>query len=128
MVKTTNLLNLIVIGITALSFLNVISLGRNFAFGPVSSIFGFAIISLLLSKYNFTKWSFLLFTLYVNLSVFYFCKRHPFETENYVYYFPVIVSVVLLNNPSFRDKFSLLHMVICACFFAATVTLQLPQL
>src|SRR5205085_7228955 len=106
----------------------VFSLHYDFAFGPVSAIFVFASFSLLLSKYHFTKWSFLLFTLYVNLAVFYFCKRHPFESENYVYYFPVIVSVVLLNNPTFKDKLSLLHLIICACFFTATVSLQLPEL
>jgi len=53
---------------------------------------------------------------------------HPFETQNYLYYFPVIVSVVLLNNPSFTDKLSLIHMAVCVLFFTATFLVKIPSI
>ena len=87
-----------------------------------------AVLSLFLSKVGQTKFAFFLFTLYVNLSIFYFCKYHPFETQNYLYYFPLIVSVVLLTNASFKDKLSLTHLGICLLFFIATFTIEIPGL
>ena len=126
MVKTTNLLNLVAIALVLFSFVNIISLGMLFSFIPVVSILALAILSLELSRREHTRFSFLLFTLYVNLSIFYFCKHHPQQTDNYLYYFPVIVSVVLLNNPRLSDRFSLVHLGICALFFTATFTVDIP--
>ncbi len=128
MVRTTNLMNLIALGIVLLSFTNLLVLGSDFALVPVLGIFSMAILSLWLNSVHHTKLSFLVFTFYINLSIFFFCEYHPFETQNYLYYFPVIVSVVLLNNPTFTDKFSLIHIAVCVAFFAATFLVNIPSM
>jgi len=71
--------------------------------------------------------SFLLFSININLSIFFINEYYPFETGSYLFYFPLIVSVVLLNNPSFRNRHSVLHFSICALFFSLGALLDFPN-
>lgn len=72
--------------------------------------------------------SFLLFTVNINLSIFFINEYYPFETGSYLYYFPLIVSIVLLNNPSFRNRYSVVHFSICLLFFVLGLVLDFPDL
>ncbi len=46
---------------------------------------------------------------------------------SYLFYFPLIVSVVLLNNPSVIDKHFLFHLFTCAIFFLLNIFVELPS-
>ena len=125
-IKTTNLINLLVIFFILIGYTNYFILGSDFAAGPVTCFMFLAFISLWLNKTLHTNAGFLLFTLNVNLSIFFINEYYPYEVGAYLFYFPLIVSIVLLNNPSFRDKHSVIHFSICTIFFAASLLLDFP--
>lgn len=87
-----------------------------------------AIVSIYFNKIRKTRTAFILFSLNINTAIFFVNQYYPPETGSYLYYFPLIVSVVLLNNPSFSDKFSLLHFTICVVFFTANLALDFSWL
>lgn len=126
-IKAANLLNLVIIGSLLIGLTNYFFLKSDFAFGPVTTFLCLATLSLYLSRIRHTQWAFALFTFNANLSIFFVNEYYPVETGAYLYYFPVIVSVVLLVNPSFRDKFSILHFSICVIFIVASFTIDVPE-
>lgn len=125
-IKTTNLINLIMISFIVIGYSNYFILKKDFAFIPVTCFLLISVLSLFLNKIRKTDLSFLLFTINLNFSIFFINKYYPIETGAYLFYFPLIVSVVLLNNPSFRDKHSLIHFSICILFFLADLFLDFP--
>lgn len=44
-----------------------------------------------------------------------------------MFYFPLIVSIVLLNKPSIRDRYAFTHFSICVISFAAALFLDVPE-
>jgi two-component sensor histidine kinase len=127
-IKTTNLINLLVIILILIGYSNYFIIGSDFAFVPVTTFMCLSALSLYLNKIHKNMASFLLFSITINLSIFFINEYYPFETGTYLFYFPLIVSVVLLNNPSFRDKYSVRHFAICAAFFVAALLLDFPDL
>lgn len=125
-IKTVNLLNLIVAVFISIGIFNHFVLHTKMNFWPTLSFVVFAFISLYLSKINLTSLSFILFTLNVNLAILFINKCYPIETGCYVFYFPVIVSIVLLNKPTFRDKFALLHFSLVIIFFSVNLFVDIP--
>lgn len=111
----------------AIGFTNYFIIKENFPVLPVSTFFFAALLSLYLNKIQKINASFLLFTINLNLSIFFINKYYPFEVSAYLFYFPLIVSVVLLNNPSIRDKKSLLHFSICVIFFVSNLLTDFPD-
>jgi len=126
--KTSNLMNLIMVFFLLVGLTNYLFLKVNYTSLTATAFLSFSIISLLLNKFKKTYLSFLIFTLNVNLSIFYINKYYPVESGAYLFYFPLIVSVVLLNNPSLRDRHSLLHFLVCIFFFTANLLLDFPTL
>jgi len=126
-IKATNLINLLVIFFICIGFTNYFILKSDFAAGPVTCFMLLACVSLYLNKIHKINASFLLFTINVNLSIFFINEYYPYEVGAYLFYFPLIVSVVLLNNPSFRDKHSVIHFSICILFIAASLILEFPD-
>jgi two-component sensor histidine kinase len=120
-IKTVNFLNLICACFLIIGYSNYFILGSNFAAGPVSFFLVLTILSLVLSKLYKTSASFVLFSLNVNAAIFYLNQQYPVEAGAYLFYFPLIVSVVLLNNPSFRDKHFLFHSFICGLGFTLSM-------
>ncbi len=125
-IKATNLINLIMAFFLLVGYTNYFFLGPAFAVFPVTLFLVIALVSLFLSKIKKTQASFLLFTINVNLSIFYINKQFPLESGAYLFYFPLIVSVILLNSPSFKDKYSLLHFAICTLFFVSNLVFDFP--
>lgn len=107
-------------------FTNYFILESDFAILPTSTFLVLAIASLWLNKLRKTNASFLLFTLNVNLSIFFVNEYYPYETGAYLFYFPLIVSVVLLNNPSFLDRQSLIHFSVSGLFFITSLLIDFP--
>lgn len=85
-------------------------------------------LSLVLNKFEKNNLAFLIFTLNANLSIFFINKIYPIESGAYLFYFPLIVSVVLLNNPSLKDKYSLIHFSVCVLFFSANLFLDFDEI
>jgi len=125
-IKTTNLINILVILFILIGYTNYFILKSDFAFIPVTTFLLLAVISLYLNRVRKTESGFLLFTCNVNLSVFFINEYYPIEVGSYLFYFPLIVSVVLLNNPSFRDRHSVIHFSICVVFFASSLLFDFP--
>lgn len=125
-VRAANLLNVVIIVSLLVGYTNYFFLKSDFATGPVTLFLLLAVCSLVLSRYHFTSWSFALFTFNANLSIFFVNEQYPVEAGAYLYYFPILVSVVLLVNPSLRDRFSVLHLGICVLFMLTSVLIDLP--
>lgn len=126
-IKTINLLNLIVVISLLIGFCNYFILKTEFTLIPSLIFISFAVLSILFSKYRKTNISFLIFTLNVNFSIFFINKCYPFDVSSYVFYFPLIVSIVLLNKPSIRDRYAFTHFSICVISFAAALFLDVPE-
>ena len=125
-IKTTNLINLFVIFFILIGYTNYFILKSDFAPIPVTTFLVLSCISLFLNAKKKTRSSFLLFTVNINLSIFFINEYYPYEVGAYLFYFPLIVSVVLLNNPSFLDKQSATHFSVCTLFIAASLLLDFP--
>jgi two-component sensor histidine kinase len=125
-IKTTNLINLIMILFIMIGYTNYFILKKDFPFFTFTSFLLLAVLSLFLNKIKKTDLSFLLFTININLSIFFTNKYYPIEVGAYLFYFPLIVSVVLLNNPSLKDKHSIIHFSICILFFLTNLLFDFP--
>ena len=127
-VKTVNLLNLVIIFFLLIGLINYFILKNTFDFKPFIVFTTLCVSSLLLNKIQLYGLAALLFTLHMNVEIFYINKTFPAEIGAYLYYYPVIVSVVLLNNPQTRDRFALIHFLVCLLFFLANIFIDLPEL
>jgi two-component sensor histidine kinase len=127
-IKITNLINLLVIFFVLLGYTTYFILKNKLALLPMSIFVLMAACSLCLNKIQKINAAFLLSTLNVNIAIFFINEYYPHETGAHLFYFPLIVSVVLLNNPSFHDKHSLLHFTICLLFFIAGQVIEFPAL
>lgn len=123
-VKTVNLINLIMIFFLLISFTNYIFLKIDFTLVYSCIFISLAALSLILNKFQKNNLAFIIFTLNANLSIFFINKIYPIESGAYLFYFPLIVSVVLLNNPSLKDPYSLIHFTVCIVFFIANLVLD----
>jgi two-component sensor histidine kinase len=126
-IKTINLLNGLVIFFLLIGFVNYFILKTDLKVIPSLTFIVLALVSICLSKFKKTNLSFLIFTINVNLSIFFVNKCYPISVGSFVFYFPVIVSIVLLNKPSFKDKYALLHFSICVLFFLGTLFVDVPE-
>ncbi|WP_317898940.1 sensor histidine kinase [Aurantibacillus circumpalustris] len=126
-IKTVNLLNLLVIFFLLIGFVNYFILETELKVIPSLVFISLASFSLVLSVYRKTNLSFLLFTLNVNLSIFFVNKCYPLSVGSYVFYYPVIVSIVLLNKPSIKDRYAMLHFSMCVLFFLASLFIDVPE-
>lgn len=126
-IKSVNLLNLVVIFFLLIGLTNWFFIGADFPVKAELAFMTLCVFSLYLSYKNKTSLSFSLFTLNVNFALFFVCKYYPLDTGTYLFYFPIIVSIVLLNNPSRIDKYSAFHFITCATFFTLNIFIDLPQ-
>ncbi|MBA2613143.1 MAG: sensor histidine kinase [Bacteroidetes bacterium] len=126
-VKSVNLLNLVVILFLLIGLTNWFFIRDNFPIVAELVFMIMAAVSLFLSYKKYVDIAFALFTLNVNFSLFFIGEYYPPETGTYLFYFPVIVSIVLLNNPSRIDKWSLFHFMVCLVFFALSLIIDLPD-
>lgn len=123
-IKTVNLINLIMIFFLLIGFTNYFFLKADFTLVYSCIFISLAILSLILNKFQKNNLAFIIFTLNANLSIFFINKIYPIESGAYLFYFPLIVSVVLLNNPSLKDRYSLIHFTVCIVFFVANLVLD----
>lgn len=123
-IKTINLINLLVIFFLVIGFTNYLILNTDFSSTASSVFIVLAVFSLWMNKMRYTHFAFFLFTFNVNLSIFYINEYYPIEAGSYLFYFPLIVSVVLLNNPNLKDKRAILHFVTCILFFSCSLLLD----
>ncbi|MEI6019973.1 MAG: histidine kinase dimerization/phosphoacceptor domain -containing protein [Bacteroidota bacterium] len=126
-IRTVNLLNAVIIFFLATGLINFFILKNDYNFTPFIVFTALCLASLFLNKIHQSSLSALLFTLNMNVEIFYINKTYPVEVGSYLYYYPVIVSVVLLNNPQTRDRFALIHFLTCLLFFLCNLFLDFPE-
>ena len=125
-IKSVNLLNLVVIFFLIIGLTNWFFIKNDFPLLIELLFIAMAVTSLFISYKKHPNLSFALFTVYVNFSLFFISQYYPSETGAYLFYFPVFVSIVLLNNPSRIDKYSLFHFMVCAVFFTLSLVIDIP--
>ncbi|MBA3679883.1 MAG: sensor histidine kinase [Bacteroidetes bacterium] len=125
-VKSVNLLNLIVIFFLLIGLTNWFYIKAGFPVKIELLFMATALISIYLSYKKYVNIAFALFTVYVNCSLFFIGEYYPSETGTYLFYFPAIVSIVLLNNPSRIDKCSIFHFSVCALSFTLNLVMDNP--
>jgi len=125
-IKTVNVINLIVGFFLIAGLSNIALIGVHYPFGFNFAFFCLTLLSLLLNKFNLHACAFVVFTLNTNLSIFFINQYYPYDTGAFVYYFPLIISVVLLNNPINIDRFAIIHFAICIAFFILNFVVSLP--
>ncbi len=126
-IRTVNLLNAVIIFFLATGLINFFILKNDYNFTPFFVFTTLCLASLFLNKIHQSSLSALLFTINMNVEIFYINKTYPVEVGAYLYYYPVIVSVVLLNNPQTRDRFALTHFLTCLIFFLSNLFLDFPE-
>lgn len=127
-VRTLNIFNLIVIFFLIVGSTNAVVLKSNYPLLPELCFVGFACLSLYLNYLHKYNWAVFTFTLYINISLFFVNEYYPFDAGAYLFYFPLTVTIVLLNNPSIKDKFTIIHFVISLVFFVVSVLFEFPQI
>ena len=126
-VRTVNLLNSVIAFFLVFGLINYFILKTEYNFVPFLIFLSLTFGSTLLNKINQTSLGSLLFTVNVNFEIFYINTVYPIEVGSYLYYFPVIVSIVLLSNPQAKDKFAITHFITCVIFFTAIFFIDVPQ-
>ena len=127
-IKTLNILNLLVIVSLLLGATNGLITKSNYPIWAEIVFLALATFSILLNKYNKQIFSFLVFTFNVNLSVFFISMYYPADVGTYLFFFPIIVSIVLLNNPTKFDKYTATHLGMCLTAFFLSVFVKIPEL
>ena len=127
-IKTINFLNLLVAFFLLVGYTSYLTADIYIGLIP-STVFLFLHTGALwLSWRKKTRLAFLVFTITVNAAIFFINQQYPVAVGAYLYYFPLIVSVVLLNNPSFKDRYTILHVALCSVFLAANLIINIPGL
>ncbi|MBL7910213.1 MAG: sensor histidine kinase [Bacteroidia bacterium] len=125
-IKSVNFLNLVVLAFLLIGLTNWFFIRDEFPLAIELTFIFITILSIFLSYKNRTSLAFSIFTINVNIALFFVCKYYPDEVGSHLFYFPLIVSIVLLNNPSVIDKHFLLHLFTCATFFLLNIFVDLP--
>jgi two-component sensor histidine kinase len=128
MVRTTNLLNLLVVTFVTSSFSTAIFLKSRYDLFPILTVFLFAGFSFFLNARKHHHSAFLFFAFYINLAICYFSLSHPPETDMFVYFFPVIVSLILLNTAALTNYSLVWSAFICAFFLSASFVIEIPAI
>jgi len=124
-IKTVNLLNAVIFLFLLIGVSHYLFIGNNYPLIPELIFMCLALASLVGSYFGKTRTAFLLFTFNANLSIFFINQYYPFESGSYLYFFPVIVSIILLNNVTSRNWMGMLHLGISALTFILSITLDL---
>lgn len=120
-VQTLNYFNLIVAFFLLIGSSNAVFLKSEYPIWVQLAFFITALFCIYLNYLGKYSLSLVVFTLYINISLFFVNEYYPFESGAYLFYFPLTVTVVLLNNPSIKDKFTVLHFFISILFFLISV-------
>ncbi|MBL7919768.1 MAG: sensor histidine kinase [Bacteroidia bacterium] len=126
-IKSVNLLNIVVISFLLIGLTNWFFIKADFPILIEFTFMAIAAVSIYLSYRQHVDISFALFTVNVNCALFFICKYYPAETGAYLFYFPVLVSIVLLNNPSRIDRSSVFHFLACVLSFTLNFVVDIPQ-
>jgi two-component sensor histidine kinase len=126
--RTLNIFNLIVIFFLVLGSTNAVFLKSDYPLLPELCFLALAFGSLYLNYLHKYNWSVLVFTIYINMSLFFVNEYYPFDAGAYLFYFPLTVTIVLLNNPSVKDIFTIIHFVISLVFFVVSLLFDFPQI
>lgn len=127
-IKTLNILNVFVIVSLIIGASNGSVLKSNYPILTELLFLILATFSLLLNKYQKQLWSFLVFTININLSVLFISEYYPKDTGTYLFYFPLIVSIFLLNNPAKFDRYTATHLGISLISFLLSIFIDIPAL
>lgn len=127
-IRTLNIFNLIVIFFLLVGATNVIFLKSDYPLLPELCFLVMAFFSLFLNYLHKYNWAVFTFTIYINLSLFFVNEYYPFDAGAYLFYFPLLVTLVLLNNPSVKDKFTIVHFIISIAFFLISILFDFPQI
>jgi len=120
-IQTLNYFNLIVAFFLLIGSSNAVFLKSEYPIWVQLAFFITALFCIYLNYLGKYSLSLVVFTLYINISLFFVNEYYPFESGAYLFYFPLTVTVVLLNNPSIKDKFTVLHFFISILFFLISV-------
>lgn len=120
-IQTLNYFNLIVAFFLLVGSSNAVFLKSEYPIWVQLAFFITALFCIYLNYLGKYSLSLVVFTLYINISLFFVNEYYPFESGAYLFYFPLTVTVVLLNNPSIKDKFTVLHFFISILFFLISV-------
>jgi len=128
MVRTTNILNLLVVSFVTTSFSTALFLKSQYDLFPILTVYIFAGFSFFLNARKKNQAAFIFFAFYITLAICYFTLSHPRETDMYVYFFPVIVSLILLNTAALSRYSLLWSAFFCALFLTASLRIEIPAI
>jgi two-component sensor histidine kinase len=125
-IQATNLLNFVVALYMLISFTKYFILGDLFDPIPSSAFLALSLFSIALNAIRRTSAAFLVFSLNVNASVLFFNLYYPVGAGAYLFYFPLVVSVILLNNPNYKDRLTIFYSALFLICFMAHLLIDFP--
>jgi two-component sensor histidine kinase len=127
-IRTANLLNLVVALYLLISYTKYFILQEQFSPWPSTVFLAGSLIAFILAILKKQPASFFVFTWNINLAVLFFNLYYPLQSGAYLYYFPLAVSIILLNIPYIRNAQSLLYLAVFLLCFAARFLVVIPGL
>lgn len=128
MVRTTNLLNVLVFLLVTSSFSTALVLREKYDIYPIIFVLVLASLSIYLNARRQALAAYHFFAFYINLAICYFTLSHPASSDMYVYFFPVIVSLVLLNTAAFSGYSIIWSALMSAVFMTLAFTVKIPSI
>lgn len=107
---------------------NVLFLGKNYPFFTVSFLFLFSVVTILLNAKQFYTGAIYTFLVSVNVAIFFMNEYYDVSAAPYLFYFPLIVCVALLHNPTAGFSKTISYFIISALFISASLFLDFPML
>lgn len=95
---------------------------------PILTVYVFAGFSFYLNARKKSQAAFIFFAFYINLAICYFTLSHPAETDMYVYFFPVIISLILLNTAAISRRSLIWSAIFSAFFLTIALSMDIPQI
>jgi two-component sensor histidine kinase len=127
-IQSTNLLNFVVALYLLISYTKYFILGDLFDPLPTTVFLVFSVITFLLALWGYPAAAILAFSVNVNLTVLFFNLYYPPDTGPYLFYFPLLVCVVLLNVPLVSHRRSFYYFGLFLAAFLGRFFINIPGL
>ena len=126
--RFVNLFSIITIVGILLGSINVFFIGKNYPFIAESIFLLFSILAMLFNKFHLHEIAIYFFLLTINSAILYVNEFYDYTAAPYLFYFPLILCVALLHNPTTGIKKTIYYFALSAVFIGISIFVEIDFL